>query len=406
MAKKNVSPKVSVSSDSNFDVIIVGAGPVGLALAKGLALDGRSVLVLEKNSHLSEHSKALMLWAGTQDVIDRLGLLEEFENESLSRDDLTFWDADLDRPMVHLPLFELSTETSHARLLLLPQNRTEELFFAGLKDEKTVTTLFDATVTFLEDVNDQVTVSYVKDGKMQTATGRFAVGCDGAHSVVRAALGFHLEGETYQIKAGLADVELADQKSIYEYPRFSSKDGLTVAIKASKTMWRLIFIDSVKRKWDLEALTRQGVQNVFGQSDFKLIWTNEFKLHRRTSEKFAQGNMVLAGDAAHLNSPIGGQGMNSGIQDTEILRLALKDAFAQNSNDPLMEYAFKRKAQVEHGVNKYTGFMTSLLFAKGGTYVRDILKTLNVGFKVPAVRHAFLRRAMMLNPYHPAPSDH
>jgi 2-polyprenyl-6-methoxyphenol hydroxylase-like FAD-dependent oxidoreductase len=386
-----------VGANVDADVIIVGAGPVGLALAKGLALDGRRVLVLEKKPGLSQHSKALTLWAGTQDVVERLGLLQEFEKRSLCRDDLQLWDADGHRALAHLPLFELAGETKHARLLLLPQNVTEEVLFEGLAREKSATTIFDANVTSLIDEGSRVSVKYVKDGEEHTVHGRFAIGCDGAHSAVRAALGFHLEGETYSIKAGLADVELGDLTKEYEYPRFSTKDGLAFAIKASPTMWRLIFIDKVTRAWDLDRLTKEAVANIFDQTNYKLIWASEFRLHRRTSEAFAKGNMVLAGDAAHLNSPIGGQGMNSGIRDTEPLREALRRAFEQNSNAPLNEYAVKRKAEVEHGVNRYTGFMTSLLFSGGGRHVKDVVRALGVGFKLPAIRHAFLRRAMMIS---------
>jgi 2-polyprenyl-6-methoxyphenol hydroxylase-like FAD-dependent oxidoreductase len=396
MAKRSAPKKQRL----NADVIIVGAGPVGLALAKGLAIDGRSVLLLEKKPSLSQHSKAVTIWSGTQDVFERLGLLTEFEHHSLCRDDLNLWDADKNESLVHLSFEELAGETAHARLLLLPQNVTEEVLFEGLESEKKVETIFEATVTTLIDEGEGVCVKYVKDGQEHVVRSRFAVGCDGAHSVVRSALGLHLEGETYKIKAGLADVELADLKREYEYPRVSTKGTFTVGIRASDKLWRLIFIERADVEWNLEGLTRAAVQNIFGQSDYKLIWTSDFKLHRRTAEKFAQGNLVLAGDAAHLNSPIGGQGMNSGIQDTELLREALAMAFAQDSSQPLLDYAVKRREQVRHGVNRYTGVMTSLLFARGGSYAKDVVRTLNLGFKIPAVRHFFLRRAMMLNQNH------
>lgn len=382
---------------TNYDVIIVGAGPVGLALAKGLARDGRSVLLLEKKSELSTHSKAVTLWSGTQDVVERLGLLKAFEKEALCRDSIQLWDADANRALANLPLFELSTETKHARLLLLPQNVTEKVFFDGLASEKKVKIEFDANVIELNDDREKVEVKFVKDGREQVCTGRFAIGCDGAHSIVRASLGFHLEGETYSIKAGLVDVKLGDQKRQYEYPRFSTKDGLGFAIKASPDMWRIIFIDKVTRQWDLDDMTKEFVPALFDQTKYEAIWKSEFKLHRRTSEKFGRGNMVLAGDAAHLNSPVGGQGMNSGIQDTEVLREALKQAFDLDSNAPLQEYARQRKDAVEKGVNKYTGLMTDVLFGGGGRFVKDVVKTIGVAMRVPPIRHAFLRRAMMLN---------
>lgn len=396
-AKKSAQKPAQKPSKTNVDVIVVGAGPVGLALAKGLALDGRSVVVLEKKTSLSQHSKALTLWAGTQDVVERLGLLPVFEDHSLCRDRMQIFDADHDRALTDLPLFELSSETAHARLLLLPQNVTETLFFESLAEEEKAEVKFGATVTGLTDEEDGVSVRYVQDGKEHELRSRFAIGCDGAHSVVRAALGFHLEGETYKIKAGLSDIELGDTKIDYAFPRFTSEAGFAIAIKASETLWRLIFIERADKEWDLTERTEAAVEKLFGQTSFKPLWTSEFKLHRRTSERFSKGNLVLAGDAAHLNSPIGGQGMNAGIQDTEPLRKALALAFAENSNEPLHDYAIKRKAEVEKGVNRWTGFMTSLLFARHGRYLRDVLRTLDVGFKIPAVRHAFLRRAMMLN---------
>lgn len=381
-----------------FDVLIVGAGPVGLALAKGLAQDGRSVLILEKKSCLSEHSKAATVWPGTQEVLNRLNVLSSFEDQSLIVKTLKLIDADSkqESTLLELPLLELKERTPFPRLLIIPQDQTERLLYDSLKQLENVQLRFSAEVKAIKDLGDRVEAEYSSLGIPASVRSRFLIGCDGAHSTVRQSLNLHLDGETYPIKAALADVELISPNTCSGF-RISTKNQPYVGIEIGKNRWRLILLVKTEIDLDLKSATEQAVKELFGEVAFKTLWQSEFKLHRRTASQFSKGNIVLAGDAAHLNSPLGGQGMNAGIQDTETLRRSLETAFKENSNCPLQSYSEQRRASVLSGVNRNTGLMTSFLLLDNGKFLKFFLKALSLILKVPWIRQRFLLNLAMLS---------
>lgn len=381
--------------DGPWEVIIVGAGPVGLALAKGLGRDGRRVLVLESEDALSEHSKALTLWPGSQEVLDRLGLMPCFERNSLVLGALSLHDADRrDRILLHLPLHELRYETSFPRLLVLPQSRTERLLYESLAEEPSVTVRFSAEAVALVDSPAGARIEYASDGERSAATARFVVGCDGAHSFVRDQLEFGLEGATFPFRAGLADVRIPASDGL-PGPRLSTRLRPCVGIPLGTDLWRVIIVLDQAARLD-EAAIKAAVRNLFGSVTYELLWQSDFRLHRRTADQFARGNAVLAGDAAHLNSPVGGQGMNAGIQDSEILRAAIGRALREDSCAAIAEYASARKATIQHGVNRNTGRLTSLLFLRRGKYFKHVVRGLDRLLRVAPIRRRFLRGVAML----------
>lgn len=380
-----------------YDVVIVGGGPVGLMLARWLGLAQKSVLVIEKRAHLSEHSKAATIWGGTQEVLDKVGLMPFFLSRSIVHQNVTLWNADVPEPtpFLHLPLQELAGETPFAQLLVIPQNRTEEILHQSLKDLSKVEVIFQASLKSLCNGQKSVKVEYTHQEQIKSVEARFVVGCDGAHSEVRQELGLTLKGSTYSFRAALADVRL-QSPVLLGSPRLTLKDGLSVAIQIEENTWRLIIPIMKEKDFSLEESITQKVRLLLGEVDYECLWSSEFSLHDRISSQFVVDRVVLAGDAAHLNSPVGGQGMNSGLQDTQYLAQALIQALETNVTDPLNIYSKKRRLQIKEGVNKYTDRMTNLIFIQGGRYIRYILKLMMVVMKIKPIRLAFMRRVLML----------
>lgn len=382
------------------DVVLVGAGPVGLALALGLARSGRSVTVLEKEAGTAEHSRAPAIWPRTQEVLAGLGVIERFLDPGIRLERIGLRDADHDRDLLRLPLEELEGETPYPWLLILPQSETERLLFKAVQEQQTARVLFSAEVTNVEQDDSTVRVTYRREGSLETVEADFAVGCDGAHSVVRDCLGASFGGETYGTRAALADLKLAEPRDL-PFPRLSTRSGLAVAIRIDQELWRLILPFAAGDGLDLDERIEMAAKALFPQvdaeGDYETVWQSEFRLHRRVSSRFVDGRIALAGDAAHLNSPVGGQGMNAGLQDVEVLIPVLRSAL--DSGDParLADYERARREAITEGVNRFTDRLTRVLLFGGGRLVKPTLRLVDLTLRLAPLRRRFLRRMAMLD---------
>lgn len=377
------------------DVVIVGAGPVGLTLALGLARKGIDVLVLEKNAGTADFSRAPAIWPATQEILAKLGVMERFEAEGISLPRIELIDHDRQRVILELPVEELRDETAFPRLLIVPQSRTEALLCETIREETGAVVQFSSEVTRIRQSSSAVELTYRQGEAEKTVQARFVAGCDGGRSTVRKAIGSSFDGLTYSAQAALADVEVPESTGL-PFPRMTTRPRLAVAIRIDQTLWRLILPFTADDQRSKEQRIEDAVSNLFPPLDYTTVWESEFQLHRRVSSSWVDGRVVLAGDAAHLNSPVGGQGMNAGIMDADLLTMTLQTALAENSREPLERYAIERKAAIEAGVNRFTDRMTRILLARGGRMIRPAMRLISLALHVPPLRKRILRRLAML----------
>lgn len=384
--------------ECDFDVAIAGAGPVGLSLALGLARRGRTVILLEKDPGLSEHSRAPVIWPRTQELLADLGVLDRFVAAGITLDTVRLWDADQEKVLLQLPLHELAGETPFPRLLILPQEMNERFLYEAVREHASVDARFAAPLTGFSDGKTGVQVQYQQNEQPAQVSARFLIGCDGAHSKVRERLGFPLEGETFPLRASLADVRLAEDRD-FAFPRVSQRGQLAVGIRMTQDLWRLIlpFFGHGESGTHLDERIEDGVRGLFGQTGFETVWSSDFHLHNRVCRHFVRGRVALAGDAAHLNSPVGGQGMNAGFHDVAVLLKCLDEAVDQNDPTPLKTYERNRLPRIQAGVNRFTSQLTRLLFLGRGRYVKRFFALADAALRLPWLRRRILRRIAMLD---------
>jgi len=196
-----------------------------------------------------------------------------------------------------------------------------------------------------------------------TYRGQYLIGCDGAHSAIRRSLGWGLEGKTYPARVLLADIRLWGERDRLPWPRLAPAQGqVLAAVRYEAEHWRIISTleknEGARAAGQSSALDRR-VNQLFGAGSYEHLWSNIFQIHCRTSPHFRRGRVLLAGDACHINSPAGGQGMNSGIQDAHNLAWKLARVLAGADVESLLEsYEDERREAVINNVDRYTDFLT------------------------------------------------
>lgn len=379
-----------------YEVVVVGAGPVGLSLALGLARNDRSVLLLEKESTTSDQSRAPVIWPRTQEILASLGVLDRFLEAGIVQSEVQLWDADRDQVLLHLPIEELRGETKFPQLLLCPQSKTEQLLCEALREEASAEIQFSAEVTDLEPAASGVEVQYDRDGTTQTVESTFVAGCDGAHSRVRDVLGASFEGRTYRVQAALADLTFAVDPDVRS-PRVTRRRGVATGIRIDEQRWRVIMPRTREDRPPLGLRIEQAAADLFSTDAYTTVWKSEFNLHRRVAEPFVNGHVALAGDAAHLTSPVGGQGMNVGIQDANALRRVLDAALDRDQAPSLASYEAERGDALETGAVWTTDALTRLLLAREGAFLVPALQFLGRLLQIGPLRRAVLRRMALLD---------
>jgi 2-polyprenyl-6-methoxyphenol hydroxylase-like FAD-dependent oxidoreductase len=309
-------------------VLVVGAGPVGLAMGCELLRHGVACRVVDKSLAPSPHSKALGVQARTLEVFDMMGIAERFVDLGKKVHGVNAY-ADGKR-ITHVSLDGI--DSPYPFLLCLSQSETERVLAARFEELGGRVERGVALATLAQD-DEGATATLARDGAGEERA-RFAwvVGCDGAHSCVRHALGLPFEGvkydESFVLADTLVDWELPDD----ETHAFLSPDGVIVALPLpGARRWRFI-ADGGPAEPTLDDFRRiardRGAPAGLRIEDGG--WTTAFNIHRRIVPRYRVGRVFVAGDAAHIHSPVGGQGMNTGIQDAFNLawKLALVDAGA------------------------------------------------------------------------------
>ncbi|MEO9171084.1 MAG: FAD-dependent monooxygenase [Candidatus Aquilonibacter sp.] len=345
-------------------VIIVGGGPVGLSLSLGLAARKVASIVLERNAEPVQESRALVIWPRTQEIFRDWNAYEALREASSFVTDFTAVNAKTERRMIALDFRLLSDVVDDPGIFVIPQNVTERVLRELVCANPYCDLQTGVEVTSLAQEAQSALVHFERGEARESLRASYVVGCDGAHGLVRHAIGMSLEGITYDSRIVLSDETIEEPLAENSTARIRlDQPGIRLAIRFAEKTWRVI-ASIEKGQSDEDALLpgahRERLRTLFGNVFTTTLWSSLFKIHRRHAQRFIIGRVALAGDAAHLNSPAGGQGMNAGIQDAANLAWKIAYALGGRGNGAALfeSYDVERREMVTDTIERFTDRLT------------------------------------------------
>ena len=391
-----------INTANDTDVLIVGAGPVGLFLANECARRGLRWRLIEEHATQSEHSKALAIFPRTLEVFDMAGVVAPF----LENANRVTSAAVMTRERTLARMQFKPEDTPYAFVAMVPQNVTELLLAQELQ-RKGREVEYNTKFVSAEQRDDMVSATVNHEGELRKLTASFVVGCDGAHSQVRHAMNVPLEGGEYDSPYLLADVETNQSLPADELQLCPSEFGPVAIFPMSAVRRRVVAtIDQMEGEAPSLDLVRRILRQRApdGIEAYALHWSSYFHIHHRHAARVRLGRIFIAGDAAHIHSPFGGQGMNTGLHDVWNLVWKLDLFLHGHGNQRLLDSYGAERLPVIKSVIETTDLMTKVMGTpnKFAQVLRDTV--IPMVSRLAPFQHAFIQRLSELGiAYHGSP---
>jgi 2-polyprenyl-6-methoxyphenol hydroxylase-like FAD-dependent oxidoreductase len=364
--------------------LIVGAGPTGLVMAHELARDGIQCRLIDKAPHRAMESRAIAIHSRTVETFELMALVDDFLSAGHRIAGVNVYGES--GRIAHAEFGMLNTR--YPFVLGVPQDETERILEErvarlGVRVER------NTELISLAHRESGVSVRLRTAGQVEEVETDWLLGCDGAHSTVREQLGISFSGGTYPEHFVLADVKVAGDLDHAEAQVWLHREGGLAFFPLPEDRWRLIIINSPPDWHDEPGLAQcQALVNERGLDHLRLgdpRWTAVFRIHRREAARFRNNRVFLLGDAAHIHSPVGGQGMNMAIQDAFNLAWKLSLVLRSGGNSRLLDSYEAERKPVDEAVIRQTDRATRLVSLHGtiARFIRDHMMSLLA--QIPAV---------------------
>lgn len=342
---------------STPEVLIVGAGPVGLCLACELARYDVPFRIIEKKPEPSKTSKALGIHARSLEMLEDMDLVDRFIQRGLKVGRINFYAEG--KQLTHVNLSEVDSPFNFT--LDLPQSMTEGIFIERLQElGHEVERYVELQDLELQD-NCVAVELQKKGGVLEKKQYPWVVGCDGAHSTTRHLLDLPFEGEAYPEHYALADVHINSSLKPDEMHMFFHGEGFIVIFPMRGQRYRVVATIPDEEEPQIDEAYIQKIMDRRTRMQSHVsdgVWFSNFRIQHRMVPHYRKGRVFLAGDSAHIHSPAGGQGMNTGMQDA--YNLAWKLALHHVGKGDLLDSYSPERHPVGHDVVELTDRMTRM----------------------------------------------
>src|SRR5215813_11301502 len=341
--------------NDNHRILIAGGGPVGLLCAWLLGRRGLAVRLFDNNSELQADPRAATTHPATLDLLTEDGLDEDMARVGLVAPIFQFWDRPSQQLVAQFDHAILKNDTRHPFVVQCEQFKTAKLLLDRLRAFSNVEVLFDHEVIDVVQDADSVTVHVRgRAGAVAHHSGAYLIGADGGRSTVRRRAGIKFEGFTWPERFIVLTTPYDFQAARgYSYRSYFADPGawfncFKVSADGPPGLWRTVYPAETGRS-DEDLLSDAGVQariqSFFPSSTpYEIVHRNLYVTHQRVAETFRKGRVLLAGDAAHVNNPIGGMGLNGGIQDAVNLADKLARIMLDGESERLLDlYDLQRR---------------------------------------------------------------
>ena len=382
----------------NPDVLVVGAGPVGLVAGAELTRRGVRVRVIDKLTQPTDQSRAIAVHPRSLDMLDRMGLVDELVNTGIKAHAMQLYAGNT--RLFRVPLGEV--DSAFPFTLTTAQTETERVLGEHL-DSLGVTVERGVEIVALgqDDAGAHVTLRR-DDGTTEQVDASWVIGADGGHSAVRKMVGTKLSGSFAGERFLLADVDAEHHLDLDAMHTFFAPDGPVVVLPMAHGRMRFLAEVHDKPGTPLNMHpTQDELQDIIdrrigGIRVLRSHWLTTFEIHHARVPAYRWGRVFLAGDAAHIHSPAGGQGMNTGMQDAFNLAWKLAAVIDGNAGETLLDSYQAERLPVADGVLAFTDRLTKMGTLSGvPRRIRDV--AIRMISHVPAARRFMAETATEVN---------